>query len=179
MAVQIYLLLSHIAIVSPSILPWNLVASRRPKNQQQNMLLGSHHWDLPDNLETLADKITNNQWLIPPPRNEQNEEAESEELSAESLDIKHIKSSLQQISGDITKLWNRLPSNIIDKVKIISKMIIIDALYTFSSFYPGNETKTTEYEIKTIIPFNKFLIFQTSKFHQFFEFSERLPDRYF
>jgi len=149
MAVQILLLLSHISIVSPSILPWNLVASRTPKYQQQNILPVSHHWDFPDNrddyVETLADKITKTEWLIPPSRDEKDGEADIEDLETESLNIKFVESSLKQIAEEITMLWNKLPRNIIDKVKIISKTIIVDAFYSFSNLYPGNETKTAEY----------------------------------
>ena len=110
-----------------------------------------NYWDFPANrdpdipdkigINALAENIATNDWLIPPSRDEKHSETSSVELEKESLSI---HSFLQDFSQEMSELWYELPNNLIDKIKTISKLIIVDVLYSINSIEQRNETKTTE-----------------------------------
>ena len=160
---QCLLLLSHLLVAQSFHLPWNLVASRTPKYQDQtswsqNSLSFSDNWDFPDNRdpdyenyisdETIANGLTKSEWLMPPSRKEKFVENSDALAESEAENIQLIKSSLQHVFQEIIELWNEMPSNVVDRVKSISKVIMVDALNAISSSYSGNNnTKTSEYFI--------------------------------
>jgi hypothetical protein len=150
-----YLLPLQLWLANSLHLPWNLVASRTPKYQDltswsQNAFSVSETWDFPDNRDpdlenknSIQTKISNglnkSEWLIPPSRNEQDSDSENG-LENDSFIIYTFEHIVQEI-GD---LWNKMPSNIVDKVKNISKVIMVDPLKVISTFEYENKTKSQE-----------------------------------
>ena len=149
-----YLIPLQLWLANSLHLPWNLVASRTPKYQDltswsQNALSVSDNWDFPDNrdpnlanknsLQTISNGPTKSEWFIPPSRNEQDSNPETE-LENDYF----INYTFEHIVEEIRDLWNKMPSSIVDKVKNLSKDIMVDALKVISTFEYENKTKTLE-----------------------------------
>ena len=119
------------------------------------MLSVNDYWNFPgirdpditntNNIESFADKLTRSEWLIPPSRNEQVLEINNDVSETESLNLQFIESFLQHLSTELRDLWTKMPRNIIDQIKLVSKVIMVEAINSVISTKYGNETKTVEY----------------------------------
>ena len=103
-------------------------------------------------LYSMQNGLTKSDWKIPPSRIDEDLEKIKDKIEVEEENFDMINYILAPVIKKMNELWKKMPRNIIDKVKDVSKVMMIDAIDAINTIETENITKSSEYETLTTIP---------------------------